>query len=500
MRNTLHNSLWIVALLALLVVALPVLAQADGTLSYGDTVSGTISEEQLEARYTFEGHAGETILVSMNRIGEGLDPFLYLLLPNGSVILSDDDSGGNLNALIGPYRLPEDGVYTIVATRFMRESSTGAGEYRLTLQLAEVIPFSQGQPVTVTLDDSQPMAFFAYEGSVGEMLNLIGQGLDGDVDYNINVRNPDGLNVNGLYGRPNQIATIDPLVLERSGTYTFAMARQNSSGTMDVQGTSVQVTLTLHSLEPEQIIFDAPITGHLDDSNPSDHYVFEGHRGDQFRLEGSQTPGSAPYDVQIITPEGYNSWGGSAAYAGEGSDQFVMEPVLEADAQYLLVVRRIDVTGEGIQGQTDYTLVVNLSPAPMLQSGQAVTGSLEQSATYQERAYRFEGAEGMTVRITLRSENDSYAPSMDVQQPAQDVDRALGVGGGYGGGGGYGVLLLGMNTISPGTVTYETTLPATGVYLFRVRNGLYLGMPMPTDSSLQAETPSQFSLMVEVLQ
>jgi len=60
--------------------------------------------------------AGETYLVEMNRVAQhGPDPYLVLVDPSGQKVAEDDDSGGNLNALI-IYRPAATGEYQIRAT------------------------------------------------------------------------------------------------------------------------------------------------------------------------------------------------------------------------------------------------------------------------------------------------------------------------------------------------------------------------------------------------
>ena len=60
--------------------------------------------------------AGQTYLVEMNVQGKtNLDPYLVLLDPNGKKVAEDDDSGGQLNALL-IFKAPVTGTYQIRAT------------------------------------------------------------------------------------------------------------------------------------------------------------------------------------------------------------------------------------------------------------------------------------------------------------------------------------------------------------------------------------------------
>jgi hypothetical protein len=106
-----------------------------GTLNAGDCTNPYEPDESLVELYTFDGTAGQQISVTMTTASPGnVDPFLYLLLPNGEVIADNDNGGGGTVARIpfgsGFGRLPVSGTYTIVAnTRQVSQS----GNYSLTL-------------------------------------------------------------------------------------------------------------------------------------------------------------------------------------------------------------------------------------------------------------------------------------------------------------------------------------------------------------------------------
>ncbi len=60
-----------------------------------------------------------------------LDAYLELYGPNRSLLIRDDDGGGDFNARIKTYRLPESGTYAIVA----HSADDRPGAYALTLRL-----------------------------------------------------------------------------------------------------------------------------------------------------------------------------------------------------------------------------------------------------------------------------------------------------------------------------------------------------------------------------
>ncbi len=89
-----------------------------GTIAPGQTVSGTIVLPGGD-EWTFSGIAGQRVTISMFA---DFDTYLELRGPEGTVLTSDDDSGGNMQSRISNFTLPQTGTYTIIARSFGREA------------------------------------------------------------------------------------------------------------------------------------------------------------------------------------------------------------------------------------------------------------------------------------------------------------------------------------------------------------------------------------------
>ncbi|MBN1966318.1 MAG: hypothetical protein JW910_16840, partial [Anaerolineae bacterium] len=245
--------------------------------------------------------------------------------------------------------------------------------------------------------------------------------------------------------------------------------------------------------------FGETYSGTLSDANPSAHFAFAASRGDMLRLVANQIDenGSNTFEVQLVAPEGYIFSSLSPAYYGpDAQSEFVLDPItLESTGQFLIVVHRIDVSGNGIAGDVSYAFTLSRTETPLIVPGEAIEGSFADPNVY-EVVYRMEGAAGMPVRITLSNLDEGYTPSMDVQGPqAEDMSATGGMG--YGGGG--SMTLVTMTSTVPGTLTAEVTLPTTGIYLFRVHNGVYMYGPGPADQAATAsETGGGYRLLVEI--
>lgn len=120
----------------------------------GGFVSGELGKET--ASFTFDAVADADYIMILN--SDAFDPLVRLNDAAGNEIASDDDSGGNFNALL-EFTPSEAGTYEIVVTSF---DGTGTGAYDLTVVAATL-------PV-----DTEDLLFFQSMGFIG-----IGETIEG---------------------------------------------------------------------------------------------------------------------------------------------------------------------------------------------------------------------------------------------------------------------------------------------------------------------------------
>ncbi len=110
-------------------------------IASGTAVTGTISPGNTFDVYQFDGVAGETVTIAMRAVTFALDTNLYLIGPSGRELIANDDgdpaalglTGRSTDSLIGGYTLPENGPYTIIATRYGNQYGGTIGVYELSL-------------------------------------------------------------------------------------------------------------------------------------------------------------------------------------------------------------------------------------------------------------------------------------------------------------------------------------------------------------------------------
>ncbi len=107
-------------------------------ITYGQTLSGEISDEQYLLFYVFDGGAGDMVTVQVAHTSGNLDTVLHLYRAEGSQwveIASNDDSptGGTFEPMLSRVILPQTGKYLIAVHRYGLDRETGTGTFTVTL-------------------------------------------------------------------------------------------------------------------------------------------------------------------------------------------------------------------------------------------------------------------------------------------------------------------------------------------------------------------------------
>ncbi len=105
-------------------------------LQYGDSIAGEITRNIGSESFTFEASQGDIINLVMRATTGSIDPLLIILDKNGDEVTrnDDDEQGIGKDSFIREFEIPDDGTYTIVATRFQEENGTTTGRFTLTLE------------------------------------------------------------------------------------------------------------------------------------------------------------------------------------------------------------------------------------------------------------------------------------------------------------------------------------------------------------------------------
>ncbi|MEQ8677182.1 MAG: hypothetical protein RLP44_09395 [Aggregatilineales bacterium] len=466
------------------VMIAPSFAQ-DDTLTYGDTVTGEITNETYEVPYTFEGTAGDIILVEMTMLEDGLDSYIQLKNASGEIIAFNDDGGTGVNSVMGPFILPADGMYTIVATRFMQAEGSSTGAYELTLSQTEITMLTLDETVNLTLDAQQTRASYMVSNSGTNILHLAGTTTmteNNAPQISFEVTRAEGNWITSASIDQEGNISIDPLYLTETGNYLINVTREpyynNAEGEIQPIESPVDVSFTLGAVNAQPIEIGDTVTGGVS-IGESAYYTFTADTGTIIRLTGDQPAGETPYEVMIFSDNGSQFAGAGIPYDGS-VNSFVNDPIrLDFGSNFLMVVRQVMYGMEPAEGVSNYNVTLSLTESPTLQSGVEVSGTVG-GDTY-ENVYRFEGLGGQLIRVTLTSASQNYAPGLSIDGNRPEDAEETGFWGYIGN----------INTTLPGSASLEVMLPEDGVYLFHVTNGR---------SSNTGTLVGNYRLLVEVVQ
>lgn len=248
-------------------------------IEYSQIINGQLTMTDLTLDYVFSGQAGDVIVASQT--STDFDSYLRLLDATGTELISNDDSGGALDSLIGPYTLPSTGNYTL---RVSSLSGDTAGAFTLKLSKTEIGSLTYNEPIEVSFAPSDTAKYFTFDGTSGDLISI-------RVDSNDTINT--SLTLNDPYG--SQVASdddsgsgFDPEIyqqmLSTSGTYTVALQAVTP-------GTG-KVMLTIKHTPPPTV--DAgPQTLNFTDSQNARAVTFTAKAGETVRLNLHLTSGQS---------------------------------------------------------------------------------------------------------------------------------------------------------------------------------------------------------------
>lgn len=223
-------------------------------IGYGETRTSTLNNQQYERYYAFHATADDVITIDLLRGGSGdLDSYLILTDSDYRSIAEDDDSGEGQNARIIDFRVPADGKYHIIATRYDGGAGATQGEFRLSLNILDAplvnippgtVSLEFGSSVTGKISEANQQDVYAFYGRQGEVVSISMTRVDGNLDALLELLNgaQEVVTRNDDRAANDQNALIDHYALPASGTYYIRARRYaGSDGNPNTAGAYVLV-------------------------------------------------------------------------------------------------------------------------------------------------------------------------------------------------------------------------------------------------------------------
>ncbi|MFN8379172.1 MAG: hypothetical protein U0452_10925 [Anaerolineae bacterium] len=448
-----------------------------GTLRDGDLLPGAFISSFERHIYLFDGQAGRIARIALDG-QEGIDAVLTLYAPDGSLIAADDDSGGDLDALLAGIRLETDGTYIVQAT-----SSEGIGPYGIGLSLTNEMP--QPMPVTPTasptlpiglvtpmpangaaladhvpvlgrLDAAGDVARFTVQLEAGDLITAVVQSANGSrLLPHVQLVTPAGevMLQNGLTTEAGG-ALIAALAAPEAGVYSLYVSGDNQTSG------DFQIAFGLGDSHTDVLRGEArageTIDGALGQRGLRDVWMLPLRAGDTVRATITPLIGGFAPSVALVGPDGSRLASSSAV---RGAPNPVLEATSPADGWY-----RVEITGGPALTygpyQLEWALAATgpqepaLAAVPVLTAHDILTGG-------EYREYPFQGAVGERMRLRVIAEGGVFDPVAALIAPdgstlAQADDSLDGS----------------LNT------DLDIVLPASGTYVWRVNGYNGAGGPM----------------------
>lgn len=381
------------------------------------SLDGELTLDQLAAVYFFEGEAGQTVTIVAT--SNEFDAFLTLSGSDGNVLISDDDSAGNLNARIDGFTLPANDTYTITVSSFTEgvsgaftlvlETSGSAIEPTPTpTEVASGDSITIGQVIDGSLRAGQTSATYTFEGRMGQTLTIIAR--SETFDTYLRVSDSDGLELayddDSGGNLDSRIGVFQPY---RDDTYTVTVESYDSA--------AGDFTLEILETTISPLSFREPLERTLE-AGEIDIYRFEGQAGDVVVIN---LTGSFDTYLTLADEAGLSLIENDDSI--DSSNSSIGPYTLPADGTYFVYVRSYDSTAIG-----DYTLSLNRAELIRLSYSEDINAVFE--AEGGPMYFDFEGSYGDVITIRANS-NDTLDTSLmlvgpDGYQLTADADGGAG--------------------------------------------------------------------------
>lgn len=369
-----------------------------GLINSGEPRSILLTEQGY--KWQFQGGAGKFLTVSV-ATEEKVDSYLSLYAPDGTLLVSDDDSGGNLNAEIFEFELPVDGKYTIRAYAVQ-----GAGLVTVTANVADRAsgggPLTVGAPQTGVLKPGR-VHNWEFIGEAGQIVNL--KMNSPDFDTFLELRNSQNVilveNDDSPDGGTN--SSIDLFTLPTDDTYTVV-----ARGVSEQEGGNYDITLKIAKVTPGggPLVPDEQVQAQLPPGE-TNSWTFEADAG-MFLTINTQSELLDTY-LELYGPDGTLLVEDDDS--GGGLNAALLDFPLPQSGAYQLVVRSARDNTDG--GVYDIVLMMaeDVTSTGWLATGESQEMSLNQG---EQHTWAFNANEGDQVTIEMVSENlDTYLALYD---------------------------------------------------------------------------------------
>ncbi len=394
-----RRALLIVMLLSLWLTS-TVTAQLE--IDFGQTVEGLLSTGETAVEYLFSGERGQVVSITLIADARSsIDAYLQLLDANGNVLMEDDDSAGSLNSRIGPYRLPANGDYVIVATSLNRSD---VGVFSLTLDTVTVRQLDYGQRMSGELTTTEPELEVIFTAEAGDAVIIDLTSDDFDAYLRLFSASPRSELTSDDDSGGNLNSRIGPYILTEAGDYHIGVSSIFG-------GETGAFELTLNQVNLLPITFGEPQTAPVSGNSPV-IFSFEGS-ADQIVDVVVDSGNTRDTRLRLLGPNSYAL--AENDDTSRGIDPAIRSILLNEFGTHFIILQPVGSRDTS----TPVTITLSETELPALDDGPQVL-NLSNLETAGLLTFMGQAGETVTLRITLAAEVH-LSPDITVRQGGDQI-------------------------------------------------------------------------------
>jgi hypothetical protein len=405
--------------------------QAGTPLNYDQPVTGALDDQTYRQVYTFTGRADEVVAISMSQTTGDLDPYLLLTDELGNILAVSDDDGLGVDALIAFKRIPADGRYFVIATRFGQSQGSTAGEYTLLLEHVGLggtqdTVLRYGDSVFGRVTQEEPQVFYFLRARRGDVINVTERRISGNLDPRVDLATADGIvlvsNDDAPLAEGQLDAGIRHYTILETGVYLIVATRFGDKAGDTDGGYVLEVTQTppeeLGKRPDEARLIDYGMTmsASIDDEVPVRYFRFDARRGDVITATLTADSGNLDPLLKLADADLVELTQNDDSLSGHDS-RIAAFTLPRTGTYYLLATRSNDRTSGSFSLQLTGRVGITGGRALEIVYGATVSGLIEDGNSSEE--YVFLGQQGDVIEITM----ERASGDLDALITLYDSDR-----------------------------------------------------------------------------
>ncbi len=386
----------------------------DEVIGIDETVTGSVNANQPRVIYAFVGEAGEAVTISLT--SPEYDTYLTLQNAEGMELMYNDDGGEGLNSLLGPYTLPYDGTYLIVAESYSSHGggdSTVVGSFELSLTAVAPRLIEYTQMVDGELLGTTPYDLYSFTGQEGDVISITMNA--GAYSTYLNLASSDApeqfltSHDSSFTGESNR-SQIGPFTLPHTGEYIIqagGYAEYAESGTY---------TLRLDRVSLIPIAYGETVEAEFTGLTTTAYFSFEAEAGDVISIA---VTGDGDVDTALTVMSPYNAILTYDDDGGVGFNPEINSFLLEQRGTHTI---QLATYARGEIGAVTLTL-----ERDELQSLDEDTQRVRLNDKRTQIRLVFEGVAGQNVRLIVQivSAGESSEPQIWAEQDGETIGMGM---------------------------------------------------------------------------